>query len=152
MKKPSHSGFKKVVISAFDFRKWSDFERMKGFTLYLENGIKNLFIPRQQAAKQTFDEALQQYNVNEKDLLKKQNGLLRLSLFMCIVALGFLFYAIYLALFGSWHATLLSIVIMLLALTMAFRYHFWYFQIKQRKLGCTFQEWFQRGFLGKKDK
>src|SRR3990167_11146420 len=150
MKKPPHSRFRKAFTAAFDLRKWSDLERMKGFTLYLENGIKNLFIPRRQAAKQSFDEALQQYNVNEKDLLKKQNGLLRLSLLMCLVALGFLLYSIYLALFGSWHATVLSAVIMMLALTLAFRYHFWFFQIKQRKLGCTFQEWFQRGFLGRK--
>ena len=29
----------------------------------------------------------------------------------------------------------------LYGLSQAMRYHFWYFQIQSRKLGCTFQEW-----------
>ena len=151
MKKNPHGRIMKVLNAAFDVRKWSDFDRMKGFTLYLENGIKNLFIPRRQTAEQTFDEALRQYNVDEKALLKKRNGLFRLSLLMCFLALIFLCYSMYLAVSGSWHATLLSLVITMLALVLAFRYHFWFFQIKQRKLGCTFQEWFKLGFLGRKD-
>lgn len=152
MKKPPHTRVKKVIFTLFDVRKWSDYDRVRGFTLYLENGIKNLFIPRQKTAEQTFDEALRQYNVDEEALLKKRNGLFRLSMLMCLVAVGFLFYSLYLAAYeGSWHATLLSLVVMMLALVLAFRYHFWFFQIKQRKLGCTFQEWFKLGFLGRKD-
>lgn len=151
MKKPSHGRVKNMLSTAFNVRKWSDFDRMKGFTLYLENGIKNLFIPRRQIAVQSFNEALKQYNIDEKALLKKRRGLFRLSMFMCIVALVLLIYSIYLAMFGSWHAALLSLVVMMLAWALAFRYHFWFFQIKQRKLGCTFKEWFHRGFLGRKD-
>ncbi len=151
MKNSSHSRLKKILTTAFNVRKWSDFDRMKEFTLYLENGVRNLFIPRRQTAEQTFEEALRQYHVDDESLLRKRNGLYRLSVLMCLFSLGFLVYSIYLAVYGSWHATLLSVVVMLLALVLAFRYHFWFFQIKKRKLGCTFQEWFKQGFLGKKD-
>ena len=151
MKKHSYNRFRKIINTAFNVRKWSDFDRMKEFTMYLEHGIKNLFIPQRQAAAQTFDEALQQYHINEATLLKKKKALIRLSLWMSFLAFGFFLYSIYLVVVGSFHAMLLSLVVMMFALVLAFRYHFWFFQIQQRKLGCTFQDWFWRGFLGRKD-
>ena len=53
-------------------------------------------------------------------------------------------YAGYQFFYGSIKAFIVSLVVMLIALVLAFRYHFWYFQIKQRKLGCTFNEWYRR--------
>ena len=66
MKNSSHSRLKKILTTAFNVRKWSDFDRMKEFTLYLENGVRNLFIPRRQTAEQTFEEALRQYQVDDE--------------------------------------------------------------------------------------
>ena len=45
---------------------------------------------------------------------------------------------------------LLQAIDTLIALVLAFRYHFWYFQMKQHKLGCTFNEWYRQGLLGEK--
>jgi len=34
------------------------------------------------------------------------------------------------------------LALLLLCVAQAFKYHFWLFQIKKNKLGCTFSEWF----------
>jgi intracellular multiplication protein IcmV len=51
---------------------------------------------------------------------------------------------------GSIKAFIVSLVVTLIALILAYRYHFWYFQMKQRKLGCTFSEWYKQGLFGEK--
>jgi len=33
------------------------------------------------------------------------------------------------------------VALTLYVLTQAFRYHFWLFQLRNRKLGCTLSEW-----------
>ena len=51
------------------------------------------------------------------------------------------FFSLYLLFSGFLLSCLLAIAVSILSLSQAFRYHFWYFQIKHRKLGCTFEEW-----------
>jgi intracellular multiplication protein IcmV len=151
MKKAKYSQTKRLLTIAFDVRRWSDFDRMKTFTVYLAEGFKRLFVPLRAEESETFSEALKQYSISKEALIKKQNALLRLSILMCLVAFGFLSYAMYMLMLGSWYSALLSLVVMLIALALAFRYHFWFFQMKKHKLGCTFQEWFTQGLLGGKD-
>jgi intracellular multiplication protein IcmV len=42
----------------------------------------------------------------------------------------------------------MCLMVSLVAFANAFRAHFWYFQTKQRKLGCTIQEWLNAGVGG----
>lgn len=134
----------------FNVRAWADFDRMKSFTTYLGNGFRRMFVPQRQEAEESFDEAMVRLNLSEKDLKIKQSSLYRLCLFMCATALVFFAYAIYQVFYGSYRATIVSLAVMLIALALAFRYHFWYFQIKERKLGCTIQEWYRKGLKGGK--
>lgn len=145
-----------LLKNIFNFRAWIDFDRIYDFMLYLISSIKFLFIPQKNpvnSAKQlsdNFQSAMSALNLTEADLKAKQISLYRLSIFMSLVSVGFLLYAIYHLFYGGFAAVIISLVLMLIALVLAFRYHFWYFQIKEKKLGCTFREWYQQGFLGKK--
>lgn len=150
MKKGPFDRTMRILNNAFNIRTWSDFDRMKAFTIYLQTGISRLFIPRKATATQSFNEALKQYQITERGLAKRQKSLLRTSILMCLLALGLFVYAIYLMTIYAWGAVLLSLTVMMMALVLAFRYHFWFFQIKRRKLGCTIQEWFRQGLLGEK--
>lgn len=141
----------RVFTRIFNVRAWFDWDRVKSFTLYLHNGFKRFFVPQQANTSESFDEAVAKLNLTEKDLLLKQKSLFRLSIVMVVVATVVLFYTIYQLLYGSYHAALLSLVIMFIALVLAFRYNFWYFQIKHRKLGCSFKEWYRQGLLGEKE-
>ena len=67
---------------------------------------------------------------------------------MVSLAMMLFLYFLYNLFYGRYAAVLLSSIVMLLALVIAFRYHFWYFQIQQRKLGCTLSDWFWQGLMG----
>jgi len=142
-----------VLKRVFNVRQWSDYDRLKAFTQYLGTGIKKMFIPHQETlkdSKNTFTQMSLKMNLTEQDLLARSNGLYRLSILMCILALGILGYGGYQVYQGHYKSFLISMVVSLIGLVLAFRYHFWYFQIKERKLGCTFKEWYKQGLLGKK--
>jgi intracellular multiplication protein IcmV len=140
----------RIITQIFNVRKWFDWDRMKAGTLYLGNGINRLFVPQQKAEGESFDEAMKQLNLNDEDLLEKQKSLFHLSIVMTSAAALILAYAIYMLFMGSIKAFIVSLVVTLIALILAYRYHFWYFQMKQRKLGCTFSEWYKQGLLGEK--
>jgi intracellular multiplication protein IcmV len=150
MKKPSESKIVRLISNIFDVRTWFDWNRLKGFTLYLGDGLKKLFIPQQNIETESFKKATDKLNINEESLLAKQKALFRLSMIMVVTACVILGYAGYQMFYGSFKAMIVSLVVTLIALTLAFRYHFWYYQIKHRKLGCTVNEWFRQGLLGEK--
>ncbi|HHF7366953.1 TPA: type IVB secretion system protein IcmV [Legionella bozemanae] len=140
----------RLVSRIINVRRWFDWERMKAFTMYLGNGFKRLFVPQKKVEGESFNEAVQLFNLSDESLLIKQKSLFRLSIIMVLAALLILGYAGYQLFFGSIKAFLVSLIVTLIALVLAFRYHFWYYQIKNRKLGCTFNEWYRQGLLGEK--
>lgn len=150
MKKRSNSRIIKLISSILNVRAWFDWDRVKSFTLYLLNGLKRLFVPQQHDVVESFDEVAAKLNLSDAALLMKQKALFRLSIVMLITACLIFGYAGYQFFYGSIKAVLVSLVVTLIALVLAFRYHFWYYQIKHRKLGCTFTEWFKQGLLGEK--
>ncbi len=139
-----------IIKSLFNVKQWFDWERIKAFTLYLKNGIKKFFVPQQNDVVESFAEAKARLDLSDEDLLSRQKALYRLSLMMVIISVLLLFYAFYNLYLGSLRAFYLSLVVMLIGLVLAFRYHFWYFQIKKRKLGCSLKEWYRQGLLGEK--
>lgn len=139
-----------LISSIINVRAWFDWERVKSFTTYLSNGIKRLFVPQENNEVESFNEAATKLHISDADLLAKQKALFRLSLVMLVAACLIFGYAGYQLFYGSFKAVYVSLVVTLIALALAFRYHFWYFQIKTRKLGCTFNEWFRQGLLGEK--
>lgn len=138
-----------VVKGIFDVRKWSDYDRVKSYTKYIGDAVKKLFIPQKVNKNVSFEEAMAAAKMTNASLNIQQKALLRLSIIMCIFAAGFFGYAIYHMFYGSLRAVIISLVVMCIALTLGFRYHFWYFQIKNRKLGCTFSDWYHQGLRGK---
>lgn len=155
MKKKSGSRIARVFSRIINIRTWFDWDRTKSFTIALKNGIKYLFVPRKNIEtnieSESFESAATQLNINDAELLVKQNALFRLSIVM-LAAAGLIFiYSGYQLFYGSLRAFGVSLVVTTIAMALAFRYHFWYYQIKHRKLGCTFQEWYRQGLLGEKE-
>lgn len=152
MKKQRTSRTLEVLKRIFPIRKWSDFDRVRSFAFYMFNGIKKMFVPRpyKRGDRETFAAASKRLSLNEQEILKKQNALLRLSILMCVLSLAMIGYVIYNFYQHYYRAGIISFVLVLLALVLAFRYHFWYYQIKAKKLGCSFREWLNHGLLGEK--
>ena len=98
-------------------------------------------VPASMAKSESFKHAVDTFKITEEDLEIKQKALMRLSILMLLMAFIIGIYAGYLLYHGAIRAGIVSLVVMGIAVVLAFRYHFWYFQIKKRKLGCTFTEW-----------
>lgn len=150
MKNKSGSRIKRVFNSIFKLRSWSDWDRMKTFTIYLVDGFKKFFLPQKNKTGESFATAMKRLKLSEKELVARQTGLWRLSILMVVIAVLLFAYTVYLLVSGGYRGSIVSLVVMLIALVLAFRYHFWYFQIKERKLGCTLHEWFKQGLMGGK--
>ena len=150
MKKKSGSRIGRLIGQIFNVRLWFDWDRMKSYSQYIATGARGVFVPQQSTKSESFEAAKKRLNLTDEDLLIRQKGLLRVSILMVICAAFVFAYSIYHLYYYSIKGGLVSLVVMFLALTLAFRYHFWYFQIKERKLGCSINEWFKQCIMGDK--
>lgn len=139
-----------TVKRLFNVRAWLDFDRTKSWTEYLANGFRKMFIPQKEKHEESFKQAVKRLNLDSKELHSRQQSLLYMSILMVFIALGLIVYGVILLMGAHYYATFISALIAVIALVLAFRYHFWYFQIKHQKLGCTVKEWFKQGLLGEK--
>lgn len=148
MKNKSASRTKRLVTRLFNVRSWLDVARVRAGRQYISDACGTWFNPQKIKKIESFQAATARLNLNDEDLRIRQRGLLRLSIIMACMSFVIFAYTLYNLFYGRYMAVLLSTVVMLLGLVLAFRYHFWYFQIKHRKLGCSVYEWFSQGLLG----
>jgi intracellular multiplication protein IcmV len=130
----------------FNPRAWLGYDALKAQTVFLYNLIKNIFVTTEAAPVRTesFAEALTRLNLTEQEADDIGKNYLFYSLgFVGIAAFAMLFGFYLLFVHHTFAGWILSLSITALLLAQAFRYHFWHFQIKFRKLGCTFEEWKQ---------
>ena len=146
MKNKSESRSKRLLKRLFNVRGWVDLDRIRTGGQWIVTAAATYFIPQQAHVTESFDEAKRRLNLTDQDLAQREAGLFRLSVIMLGAALLVFCYAIYNLFYAYYLSVLLSLVVTGLALTLAFRYHFWHFQIKQHKLGCTLSEWFHSWF------
>ena len=148
MQKPELPRTKRLFAALFNVKSWLDVDRIRaGFRFISEQG-RQYFIPNSKKQVESFDAAMTRLGLSEEDIVVRQRGLLRLSIMMVFAAIAVFLYLLYNLAHRYYVAVALSTIVMLLALTLAFRYHFWYFQMKQRRLGCSLREWFGQGLMG----
>jgi intracellular multiplication protein IcmV len=150
-KAPRSNRTKKLLNRIFHIRFWIDWDRIRSGGSFVKQATKTYFVLEQKAPakSEAFNEAMARLNLSDADLAQRSRNLLRLSYFMASIACGVFLYTGYHLFFGTFSGVILSIAVTSIAAALAFRYHFWYFQIKQRKLGCSFTEWYNQGLRGK---
>jgi intracellular multiplication protein IcmV len=106
--------------------------------------LKDLYVAifkQEKGPSETFDEAMLRFQLTEEDLRERKKSF---QIQLLIYTLGSLFmmgYTFYLIKGGYWMSMAFSIVLLIYLIVSALKSHFWIFQIKKRKLGCTLQEW-----------
>lgn len=126
----------------FDPRAWIGYDNLKVQTLQIWDIVKGLFTRPVPEFEETYDQALERLHITDK--VAQETGkryFLYSLLFFIVGSATFVFGFLLLFFYGSFLGWLLALAVTALFLTQAFRFNFWYFQIKHRKLGCTFQEW-----------
>lgn len=129
----------------FNFRvtKWVGLDRLKNSSKNLANLTKSLYTPEQAEYSETFEEALKRLNITEAEINQRRVEFTRLMVIYMLIAILLFSYSIYIVYV---HKNILGFFmgfsVTIFALSHAFRYHFWIFQIKNKKLGCSVRDWF----------
>lgn len=112
--------------------------------------IKTLYAKRLPEREESFEQAMKRLNLTE-EYVKRTASIYRLYaicfLILAIAIFGYGFYLLFAHL--SFSGCLLAIASTGLCLAQAFRFDFWAYQMKVRRLGVTFNEW-KQSILGDK--
>lgn len=126
---------------AINVKAWIGWDIVKATTRYVYNLGRGLFVPQKAAINESFKEALARLNLSEADLQLRHKEFMHLFLVYGAIGLAIVAYSFYLFYSLNFIGGLLAIVVASLAFAMSFRFHFWMFQIKHKKLGCSVREW-----------
>lgn len=137
------SGVKKVASHMFDYRvdRWVAWDTLKSTTKEYQKVVEGLATPERPQVVESFEDAMLRMGLTEYDIQQRQIEFTRLYIFFIVLALSIVGYGIYMAFMSHMVSALISFCIAIYSLTQAFRFNFWLFQVKHRKLGCTVKEW-----------
>ncbi len=121
---------------------WFGYDMLRAQFRLSRDVLKESFTPAEPTHKETFEEAMKRLNVTDEDVAETASRYFLFSIFFAICGLATLVFSFYILIsHGSFAGFILGVVSATLFVAFAFRYNFWTFQIKHRKLGCTFDEW-----------
>jgi intracellular multiplication protein IcmV len=151
MSKEKSSAVNNFIKAFVNPRAWVGYDMMKEVFYYLLDAFSKFFVRKQGKQYNKIDDVMIKLSLSEKDILERKKGFFLMAIIMLVVSLLVFGYTLYHLLYRQYLAVGIGSVVLLLSLTFAFRYHFWYFQLKERKLGCSLGEWFRKGLLGAKE-
>ena len=105
--------------------------------------IKDVFKRSKATNPETFDEALERMSITEADLRERYLDYQKMYYLFISISLALFLYSFYLLFTGYYFAFFLGLAVTALSLVQAFKRHFWMFQVRQRRLGCTLREWWR---------
>jgi len=135
--------FRRVTSTFFDLPRWISVSQYKNTNKVLYKNLRDTLRVAKPAREETFEQAMHRLGVSEDDLkvrlASNQRVLIILLAFIGLLSL----YGFYLLFHGAISGTLVVLAVIGLSAVRAFQYSFWNFQIKNRRLGCSFQDWWQ---------
>ncbi|MDQ8039612.1 MAG: type IVB secretion system protein IcmV [Rickettsiella sp.] len=134
-------GIKKIIKPLVDVPKWIGYRQLVKTNRLLFSFVKKFFIPDQTKTQESFQTALDRLKLTEVDLgqrMKEFSRLMWIWIFLFLISIS---YSIHLLRQNSLRGFFPCLGVSIIILTQVFRYHFWIFQIKQRRLGCSFRDW-----------
>lgn len=135
---------KRGMFGAFNFKSMLGFESIKQQTKSVKKIFKSTYEkPSEDASKpQSFESCLAHYGITEDQLKLRMRNALWTVYFCLALSVGTIGYGIYQLTNHFMSGALMCGVLTLILGTIAFREHFNWFQMQQRRLGCTVKEWF----------
>ncbi len=135
------SALGRMLKPLVNFPRWMGLAQIRANAAAIFRSFQDLRMHRPEVRKETFEEALVRLNLTEQDLKERMKTCLTLMILYAFAALCFLIYTIYMIVHGHLGMIIGSMLTALMAV-FAYRESFWYFQMKTRKLGNTFKDWF----------
>lgn len=136
--------FKVSRKTFFDPAGWLDVQGLKQQTTDLIATGKAILTPDISPPQpETFEEACTRLSLTEADLLASQKAFKFYTTLFLICGILMFIYSFFLLFSSLSHILgwILGMSVTAVLFAQAFKYHFWYFQLKQRKLGLTIKDW-----------
>jgi len=134
---------KKVASLFVNWRvdKMMGYNNIKDNATYFYSTFMSLFVPEYPKIEESFEEAVERLNLTSEEI-KQKATLFKFYMYL-FLAISFLLFAYSFYIFSNdnWMGAIMSFTMAFYPLTQAFRYHFWQFQIRNQKLGCSLREW-----------
>jgi len=126
-----------------------EIDEIKNSTQVIINSIKRLFTRDVPERSETFEEAITRLGLSEEDVRQTIRNYSFYARIFLLIGIALFCYAFYL-LFAYFSITgcLIALAATGFCLVQFFRYDFWVYQMKQRKLGISFSEW-KKHLLGR---
>lgn len=139
------SSAKNLGSYVFNFRvgKWLDYDMLRRSTSKIVSITRTTFSPEQAERTETFEQAMERLNLTEAELQQRQVEFSSLLVIYILIAAAIFSYSVWIVYANkNIMGFFMGFCITIFALSHAFRYHFWIYQIKHRKLGCSLRDWF----------
>lgn len=137
-------GLKVTRKTFFNPTGWLGYDMLKAQFSTNWQIIRNLYSPPVATRKETFEQASQRFDLTEDKIQEiSKNFRLYVTIFVASGSVTLLFAFYLLFVHGTFAGLILGIATSAVFFAFAFRYSFWRFEIINRKLGCTFDEWWQ---------
>ena len=131
------------IRSRLRVKEWLGFDVLVSLSLDLLHFAERLLVIKPPSSPESFAEAMAKFGLTPANILQRQYRFALTSFCMIVLALGMFAYVIYQAMYGSLQAMMISLVLVCVFLGLSFRYHFWFTQLKYKRLGLTLIEWFK---------
>ncbi|OGT45791.1 MAG: hypothetical protein A3E82_07130 [Gammaproteobacteria bacterium RIFCSPHIGHO2_12_FULL_38_11] len=144
------SYLKNTVKDNANVKGWSSWGAVKDNAKTIGGILKDVKTEAEKPiVKTTFAEAIKKYGLSESDLNARMKSYFRVAVFCAVLGLVAFCWTLFLLFKLMFLSSLMALGLSTLMLAYAFREHFYYFQIKQKKLDCTVHEWVSSFFPNK---
>lgn len=130
----------RTVKPFVDIHGWSDASYLKKKAEGIAGLAKSVFFVQKPKRTEDFQTAVARLHLSEEDIQRRQHQFLIGTIFFLIIGIALFIFAC----FRDRAITMfLSFIVAGIAFAEAFRNHFWFTQMKHRKLGMSVREWWQ---------
>lgn len=142
-----HLSFRRGIRRYFDIPRWIGAEHIGSQFRNIKAMMQSMTNPPPPEREETFKQAIKRLNMTQEDLEERQKNLFLMACIYFTLAIIIIGYGLFLLYAKKWMAMLMCIPIAAVLLSFAFREHFWFTQLKHKRLGFTFKDWW-KAFLG----
>jgi intracellular multiplication protein IcmV len=133
----------KFLGKIFRFKDWADWRRNRSYSLYIKDLVYQFLRLDQFKAERAknFDKIIQRYQLTDQQLAKQAKAFFTLTIFYLICAVLLWAYIGFHITNGHYAICIVIFCFSFIPLAMAFRYHFYYTLIKNKRLDYTIKDW-----------
>ena len=141
MDERKRKGFKRYASSMFNVSRWVGTEEIRESYRSLRSMVSSFCTIDQPEYEESFEEAMIRLSLTTEDLEARRKYYLWFAFFYLMIAVGLAAYAYYLYGEGQPMAGTVCLPLVMVMLVFFFKYHFWYTQIKHKRLGMGVSQW-----------